>query len=457
MIAGAHGHMSPAMRALALSLTLSLAACGSASRHEPAPPAARGSTSTTTTAASTDVPTARVVPTTPLEPRLRRIELADLPAPGATESARNPPEVVEPPDGATLRVPAGFQVNVFADELEMPRWLEVTPDGAILVTETRENRITRLADRDGDGVAEERGVFADDDRGQRLDIPFGMAFAGGAFFVGNQDEVRRWPYQRGQRALEGRGERITGLPGGGYHQHWTRNVVVSPDGQHLYVSIGSASNSDPEPLPRASVQVMGLDGSERRTFAWGLRNPVGLDFHPRTGALWTTVNERDGMGDALVPDFLAHLEEGQFYGWPWVWLTPDRVYPPLADHDPPPEVARTVTPEVLFPAHSAALGLAFYDGATFPERYRGSAIVAFRGSWNRSEGTGYAIAHVPFDDAGRPEGGFEELVTGFLLDPAEVRVWGRPVGVVVAPDGSVLFTEEMNGRIYRLQYVGERR
>ncbi|UJR79138.1 PQQ-dependent sugar dehydrogenase [Sandaracinus amylolyticus] len=443
------------MRALAAIAIVSLLGCGSSSRPERPPPER--------TPAQTSAPppgpprTARLVPTTALEPRTFHIALEDLPPPSDTEDVRQRPEVVDPPADARLRVPAGFEVNVLADGLAMPRWLRITPSGEILVTETRENRITLLADRDGDGAAEERAVFADDDRGQRLDIPFGMAFAGGFFFVGNQDEVRRWPYRAGQRALEGEGERITELPGGGYHQHWTRNVVVSPDGSQLYVSIGSQSNADPDPLPRASVQVMGLDGSGRRTFASGLRNPVGLAFHPRTGALWTTVNERDELGDDLVPDYLAHLEDGQFYGWPWVYLAPDRRDPRLARRPLPEEARRTVTPEVLFQAHSAALGIAFYDGATFPERYRGSAFVAFRGSWNRRLGTGYGIALVPFDESGRPRGGYQEFLDGFLLDPEVPRVWGRPVGVVIAPDGSLLFTEETNGRIYRVQWVGERR
>lgn len=450
--------MCVAMRALAAIVIVSLIGCASSSREER--PSAQTSSPPRAPAPPPATPSARrtagLVRTTTLEPRTFQIRLEDLPPPRETEVRRRPREM-PPPQDATLRVPAGFEVNVFASELRMPRWLRVTPSGEILVTETRDNRITLLADRDGDGAADERTVFADDERGHRLDMPFGMAFAGGFFFVGNQDEVRRWPYREGQRALEGEGERITELPGGGYRQHWTRNVVASPDGSQLFVSVGSQSNSDPEPLPRASVQVMGLDGSGRRTFASGLRNPVGLAFHPRTGALWTTVNERDELGDDLVPDYLAHLEEGQFYGWPWVYLTPDRRDPRLADRPLPEEARRTVTPEVLFQAHSASLGIAFYDGATFPERYRGSAFVAFRGSWNRRLGTGYGIALVPFDESGRPRGGYEEFVDGFLLDPAGPEVWGRPVGVAIAPDGSLLFTEETNGRIYRVQYVGERR
>ncbi len=399
------------------------------------------------------MPASSVISTAPLEPERIVIGLEDLPLPGAEES-RNPPQVVDPPEDATLRVPPGFQVNVFADDIASARWLARTPSGEILVAQSRENRITLLADRDGDGVAEVREVFADAERDDPLNIPFGMAFAGGSFYLGNQDEVRRFPYRAGQRRLEGEGERITSLPGGGYNQHWTRNVVVSPDGERLFVSIGSESNNDVEALPRASVQVMALDGSARTTFARGLRNPVGLAFHPRTRALWATVNERDGLGDDLVPDYLAHLQEGEHYGWPWVYLAPHLRDPHHAGAELPAAVARTVTPEVLFQAHSAALGLAFYAGRTFPARYRGGAFVAFRGSWNRDRGTGYQIAFVPFDAAGRPEGGYQPFVEGFLLDPATARTWGRPVGVLVAPDGSLLFTEEMHGRVYRVQFVG---
>ena len=246
------------------------------------------------------------------------------------------------------------------------------------------------------------------------------------------------------------------MPGGGYNQHWTRNVVVSPDSQYLFVSIGSASNADPEPLPRASVQRMRLDGSEQTTFASGLRNPVGLDFHPQTGALYATVNERDRLGDGLVPDFFTRLQQDEFYGWPYAYLAPDNLDPRLTDggrSQRPDLVAQTVTPDVLFEAHSAALGLQFYDGEQFPARYRGGAFVAHRGSWNRSQGVGYKLVFIPFAD-GRPTGGYEDFLTGFLTDPSGPTTWGRPVGVLVLPDGSLLFTEEMNGRIYRVSFGG---
>jgi len=202
---------------------------------------------------------------------------------------------------------------------------------------------------------------------------------------------------------------------------------------------------------------MNLDGSEREVFAFGLRNPVGLDFHPKTGALYATVNERDGLGDDLVPDYLARLRQGEFYGWPYAYLTPERLDPRLTEDgrsERPDLAQRTHTPDVLFQSHSAALGLAFYDGRMFPDRYRGGAFVAFRGSWNRDRGTGYKVVFVPFDETGRPAGHYEDFVRGFLIDPEVPTTWGRPVAVLVLPDGSLLFTEEANGRIYRVWYEG---
>ncbi|UKP00805.1 PQQ-dependent sugar dehydrogenase [Nostoc sp. UHCC 0870] len=354
-----------------------------------------------------------------------------------------------------LKVPSGFTVNVFADGLNAPRWLALTPSGDVLVTETRQNRIRLLRDTNGDGVADVSQTFASASNG--LNIPFGMAFSGDSFFLGNTDAVLRFPYSQGQQQLTGNGEKIADLPGGGYNQHWTRNVVVSPDGNKLYVSVGSRSNVDEEELPRASVQVMNLDGSQQQTFAFGLRNPVGLDFHPVTKELYTTVNERDGIGDDLVPDYLTRIRQGEFYGWPYTYFKPSNLDPRQTANGKskrPDLAARTRNPDVLFQAHSAALGLQFYDGETFPQKYRNGAFVAFRGSWNRDRGTGYKIVFVPFNTQGRPQGYYEDFLTGFLLNPSIPSTWGRPVGLLVLPDGSLLVTEEANNRIYRIQYTG---
>lgn len=396
-----------------------------------------------------------VITTETFSPQPIRINLQDLPAPFATESVSKPPQVVPIPENPTLKVPSGFTVNVFADGLNAPRWLALTPSGDVLVTETRQNRIRLLRDTNGDGVADVRETFASRENG--LNIPFGMAFVGNSFFLGNTDAVVRFPYTKGQQRLTGNGQKIADLPGGGYNQHWTRNVVVSPDGNKLYVSVGSRSNVDEEELPRASVQVMNLDGSQQKTFAFGLRNPVGLDFHPVTKELYTTVNERDGIGDDLVPDYLTRIRQGEFYGWPYTYFKPNNLDPRQTTNDKskrPDLAARTLNPDVLFQAHSAALGLQFYDGDTFPQRYRNGAFVAFRGSWNRDRGTGYKIVFVPFNNQGRPQGHYEDFLTGFLLDPSVPTTWGRPVGLLVLPDGSLLVTEEANNRIYRIQYTG---
>lgn len=404
-------------------------------------------------ALSAIAPSTSQIITQPLTPQPIRIQPAQLPAPFSSTSASKPPNVVPIPPNPTLNAPPGFRVNVFAEGLDRPRWLALTPTGDVLVTETRQNRIRLLQDSDRDGVADRQQTFAGPDQG--LDQPFGMAFSRDAFFLGNTAAVLRFPYQPGQTQLQSPGTKITDLPGGGYNQHWTRNVIVAPDQQKLYVSIGSRSNVDIEELPRASIQVMNLDGSDRQTYASGLRNPVGLAFHPQTRVLYTTVNERDGLGDDLVPDYLAQVQPGQFYGWPYAYLSPRFVDPNHAQNGQsvrPDLVAKTVTPAVLFQAHSAALGLQFYTGQTFPERYRNGAFVAFRGSWNRDRGTGYKIVFVPFTANGQAQGTYEDFVTGFLTNPTGPDTWGRPVGVLVLPDGSLLFTEEANGRIYRVQY-----
>ncbi len=399
--------------------------------------------------------TNNLVPTQVLTPQPIRIPLRNLPQPYASNSASNSANVVDIPQDAKLNVPRGFRVSVYADNLEAPRWLALTPNGDVLVTETRANRIRLLRDTDGDGVADVNKTFATAQNG--VNIPFGMTFAGNSFFLGNTGEVRRYRYTQGQQRLNGTGQKIATLTPGGYNQHWTRNVVASPDGTKLYVTIGSQSNADEEPLPRASVQVMNLNGSNQQTFAYGLRNPVGLDFHPTTGEVYVTVNERDGLGDDLVPDYFTRIQQGQFFGWPYSYLTPNRLDPRQTidgQSKRPDLVAQTKTPDVLFQAHSAALGLQFYDGQTFPQRFRNGAFVAMRGSWNRNEGTGYKVVFVPFNANGRPKGYYEDFLTGFLIDPSGPTTWGRPVGLLVLPDGSLLVTEEANNRIYRIQYRG---
>ncbi|MCC3440131.1 PQQ-dependent sugar dehydrogenase, partial [Microcoleus sp. PH2017_05_CCC_O_A] len=357
------------LRFLLLILLLPLVACDRATDATATPvPAPTPLSQIPSVAPLTNVRTNQIVPTKPLSPQPIRIVATALPQPFATQSASKPPQVVPIPPSPVLQVPPGFVVSVFADNLDAPRWLALTPTGDVLVTETRQNRIRLLRDANGDGVAEVNMTFASAQNG--LNIPFGMAFADRYFFLGNTAEVRRFPYTKGQEQLTGTGEKIADLPGGGYNQHWTRNVVASPNNRQLFVSVGSQSNADSEPLPRASVprasvQVMNLDGTNQQTFASGLRNPVGLDFHPKTNQLYTTVNERDGLGDDLVPDYLTRIRQGEFYGWPYTYFKPNLLDPRHVKNgksDRPDLAAKTLMPDVLFQAHSAALGLQFYDG-----------------------------------------------------------------------------------------------
>lgn len=388
-----------------------------------------------------------------LDPEPIRVTVDDLPEPYATPSAHQSPQVADVPEKPTLNVPDGFEVQVFADNVPSARWLAVTPNGDVLCASSRTNTIYLLRDNDDDGVADETHEFLDQQRGANL--PFGMAFLDGSFYLGNTDAVLRYDYKPGQTELAGEYEKITDLPGRGYHQHWTRNVVASPDEKKLYVTVGSKSNVSIEPEPRATVLRMNPDGSAREVFASGLRNPVGLDFHPVTNEVYVTVNERDGLGDNLVPDYFTRVQKDEFYGWPYAYFTPEHLDPRHTKNGEsvrPDLVQKTSTPDVLFESHSAALGLTFYEGEAFPKRYRNGAFVAFRGSWNRSRGTGYKIVYVPFDKNNRPKGYYEDFVTGFLIDPAVPRTWGRPVGVTDLPDGSLLFTTEINGMIYRVQH-----
>lgn len=400
-----------------------------------------------------EVLAAQDIVTKHVTPRRHEIRISDLPPPNEKGSVTNRPTTARPPARAVLHAPAGFRVTVFADNVESARWLVRTPAGEVLVTQKRGHDITLLRDKDGDGVAEERKRFGSGRNGLRQ--PFGIAFHDDVVFIANTDGVKRYPYQRGQDELQGNGEPIHALPGGGYNQHWTRNVVLAPNRQQLFVTVGSESNVDVEAAPRASVVVMNLDGSGVRTFASGLRNPIGLAFHPRTQEPYVVVNERDRLGDNLVPDYFTRLQEGGFYGWPFAYLRADLLDPRRAKNgrsENPALASRTLTPDVLLEAHSAAIGMTFYTGSVFPERYRRGAFVALHGSWNRAEASGYKLVYIPFNAQDRPEGYYEDFVTGFVLDAKEPKVWGRPTGILELADGSLLFSDDENGRIYRVSY-----
>ncbi len=376
------------------------------------------------------------------DPLLQHHEIrADqLPPPFATQSAGNPPLVRPHPKGAALHVPPGFRVELWATKFDDPRNLVLAPNGDLFVAETGGGRIAVLRG----GRPDQRVTFA-----SNLNEPFGLAFRGDALYVGNTDAVVRFAWKPGQVTASGAPLRIAALPAGG---HSTRNLAFNRDGSKLYVSVGSRSNvsdetSDPT---RAAITEMNPDGSGRRIFASGLRNPVGLSWNPATGALWTAVNERDGLGDELVPDYITEVRDGAFYGWPFSYI--GRNVDPRRKGEHPELVAKAVVPSVLLQSHSAPLGLTFYQGSMFPPQYREGAFVAMHGSWNRSKRTGYKVVFVPFRN-GKPTGGYDDFVVGWGSDPSSRFVWGRPVGLLVMRDGSLLVSDDGAGVIWRVTYT----
>ncbi|MFQ5972213.1 MAG: PQQ-dependent sugar dehydrogenase [Alphaproteobacteria bacterium] len=373
---------------------------------------------------------------------------SDMPPPFATESARNPPRSIRLPRGTAPRVPPGFKANLFAEDLDHARWLAVAPDGAVFLAQSKPGVVTILRDTDGDGVADLIRPFV-----TGLARPHGLAFHQGQLYVADTKAVRRYPYESALDGPAGPAETVT--PGGALGSasgHWTRNIAFGPDGLRFFVAIGSAGNIDVEPEPRATVQMFDKDGGGQKTFASGLRNPVGIAFYPGTDDLYVVVNERDGMGDELVPDYLTRIEDGDFFGWPYAYIG-DNPQPRLAELRPD-LVAASRVPDVLFRSHSAPLGLVFYDGEQFPQEYRGDAFVALHGSWNAAEPRGYMVVRVPFEDQ-RPLGHYEAFATGFWAEGRDrARVWGRPVGLAVARDGSLLIADDVGDRIWRVSFEG---
>ncbi|HZD24794.1 MAG TPA: PQQ-dependent sugar dehydrogenase [Alphaproteobacteria bacterium] len=360
----------------------------------------------------------------------------------------NSAAVVDPPGGASLRVPAGFRVNVFRDHLYGPRWMAVAPNGDVILTETNSDHVRVLRDADGDGVAEQAGIYT-----KEITLPHGLALADGALYVSSPTQVYRFAYRPGDIKPRGAPEPV--LPegslgdGGG---HFTRDLALSPDGREMFIAVGSGSNLAEEAPPRATVQRWNFADRRLATFASGLRNPVGIAFYPGSDDLYVTVNERDGLGEELAPDYLTRIREGEFYGWPYAYAGthPD----PGFGRRRPDLVQRSRMPDLLIRAHSAPLGLVFYDGGQFPARYRGGAFIALHGSWNAARPRGYMVAFVPFRD-GRPADFYESFAIGFWLsgdNPAQVM--GRPAGLAVAKDGSLLVADDSGGRIWRISYPG---
>jgi glucose/arabinose dehydrogenase len=376
------------------------------------------------------------------------------------------------PEGAKPEAAPGLSVNAFATGLDHPRWLYVLPNGDVLVAETNAppqpeirglpawfmkigmwwagagvpsaNRITLLRDADGDGTAEIRSTFL-----ENLNSPFGMALVGNDFYVANTDSLMRFPYAEGAMTITTKREKIADLPAGPLNLHWVKNIIASPDGTRLYASVGSNSNVGEGGMEneegRAAIHEIDLATGKSRIFASGLRNPVGLAFHPQSGALWTTVNERDELGSDLVPDYMTSVQENGFYGWPYSYY--GQHLDPRAKPQRPDLVAKAIVPDYALGPHTASLGLAFYDGTLLPERYRGGAFVGQHGSWNRNPVSGYKVIFVPFEN-GRPSDKPEDVLTGFLSEAGEA--YGRPVGVATDKTGALLVADDVGNAIWRV-------
>jgi len=388
---------------------------------------------------------------------MHHITAADLPAPFATGSASNAPNTVPRPADAKPQALPGYTVSLYADALENPRLMRTAPNGDVFVAESRPGRIKVLRGRDAGGRAQTAEVFAGG-----LTRPFGIAFFPPGpnpthVYVGNTDGVVRFPYQIGDLKARGSAETVAAVPtstppGRG---HWSRDVVFSRDGRKMYVSVGSLTNvddveSNAGEKDRATVLEFNPDGSGRRVYASGIRNAVGLAVHPQTGDVWVSVNERDALGDNLVPDYISHIEAGGFYGWPWFYIGPHQDPRHAGKH---PELKSTVkVPDVLLQPHSASLEMLFYTGTQFAPEHRGSIFAAEHGSWNRVVRTGYKVIRVPLRN-GAPTGEYEDFLTGFVVDNS--HVWGRPVGVTMTADGALLVSDDGSNAIWRVSYGGK--
>ena len=384
----------------------------------------------------------------------RRITVADLPRPNATPAADNGPRLVPRPAKAWPMVPPGFKVELFAAGLDNPRLLRCAPNGDVFVAESRPGRVKVFRGMNQAGAPLQTEVFA-----EGLRQPFGIAFYPPGpdpqwVYIGDTDAVLRIPYRNGDLKARGPAQSITGLPGGGLLRgggHWTRDLAFSLDGRKLFISVGSHSNVDdtdgnPAEFHRADILECDPGGSALRVYAWGLRNPVSLAVHPRSGELWTSVNERDGLGDNLPPDYITHVQENGFYGWPWYYIGGHQ--DPRHPGSRPELKAKVLVPDVLLQPHNASLGMTFYEGNQFPPAYRGDIFAAEHGSWNRATRTGYEVIRVPMHQKDRATGEYEDFMTGFVTEDG--HVWGRPVGVAVAQDGSLLVSDDGSNAIWRI-------
>ncbi len=385
----------------------------------------------------------------------RKITAKDLPQPYATDSAQNGAELVARPEGAWPVAPAGFKVELFAAGLENPRLLRTAPNGDIFLAESEAGRIRVFRGVTSDGKPEQMQIFA-----SGLKRPYGIAFYPPGpdpqwIYVGNTNEVIRFPYHKGDLKASGGSQHIASLPSGG--GHWTRSIEFSADGKKMFVAVGSASNDDdvdthPGEKNRADILVCDTENCQLKVYAYGIRNAGGgIAMNPKTGELWCSVNERDALGDNLVPDYITHVEEGGFYGWPWWYIGAHQDPRQAGKH---PELKdKVIVPDVLLQPHNASLEFTFYQGDKFPAEYSGDIFASEHGSWNKAVRVGYEVIRVPLHQTGHATGEYQDFLTGFVLPDG--HVWGRPVGMTEAQDGSLLVSDDGSNSIWRVSYTGK--
>ena len=395
----------------------------------------------------------------------------DLPAPDTNAAKNKFSKVIGWPEGKTPVAPEGFTVTKYASGFKSPRNIYVAPNGDILVVLSNSERsakdkvvgaitgksksevagesantVVLLRDANKDGIPELKSNFL-----TGLNQPYGVLIIGNSFYVANTDGVMMFPYKTGDTKITGAGKKILALPAGGYNNHWTRNLIANADNSKIFVAVGSGSNVGENgmenELRRANILEINPDGTGERVYASGLRNPVGMAWAPGTSTLWTAVNERDGLGDNLVPDYITSVKEGGFYGWPYSYYGQNE--DPRQKGQKPELVAKAIVPDVSVGAHTASLGLAFYTGNKFPAAYKSGAYVGQHGSWNRSELSGYKVAFVPVSN-GKASGKMQDFLTGFIADADKGEVYGRPVGVAVAPDGALLVADDVSSTVWRV-------
>jgi glucose/arabinose dehydrogenase len=396
----------------------------------------------------------------------------NLPQPYATKSARNFSKVTGWGDNTTPLAPEGFKVTAFGKDYQNPRWIYQLPNGDVLVAETKKepkgpskvlaavsgqskseskveggNRIVILRDTNKDGEPDQQEIFL-----AGLYMPFGMTLIGNNFYVACTDAVWKYKYKEGELNIRSQPEKVLDLPAEG--RHWTKNLIASPDGKKLYIAVGSGSDVGETGMEsekrRACILEINADGSSEKLYAFGLRNPVGMDWQPGTGKLWTAVNERDELGDDLVPDYMTSVKEGGFYGWPYSYFG-QNIEPRISEKEQRMDlVQKAIVPDVNLDAHTASLGLTFYTKNKFPQHYRNGVFIGQHGSWNRSKPSGYKVVFVPFENnqPGKPE----DFLTGFMADEKENKVHGRPVGVTQLADGSLLVADDAGNRVWRVSY-----